>query len=631
MPHSFPLPHRGWLSAAALAALLVTVRLGPHGAAQSTPARAAVPDSAAQTRAASIIRKIFKEEYGRVERDPGAGRELAATLLQQARTIADSPALRFVALREARDLAAQAGDVAAAYQAVADMARDFAIDPLAARTEALARAGQKAGTAAAHKALAEAALSLLDEALAEGSAEAILRLSAVAEQGAAKARNLPLVVRVQKRTRELEPVRKQLEALRPAAERLRVNPNDPEANLTLGRYYCLARGKWDRGLPLLALGADSALKDLARRDLAKPEKAADRAAVADDWWAVSEQVREPAAKKHLQERAALWYLQAVAGLQGAVRARAEKRLASTGVAVPPAALGLIRTFTGHTQAVRSAALSPDGRFAVSGGDDDELRLWDIATGKQVRALTGHTDQVWSVAFSPDGKHILSSGDDRTVRLWEAASGKEVRRFTGHTDNVNRVAFSPDGRFAVSGSDDKTLRLWVVQTGKEMRRFEGHQKPIWGAAFSRDGKKIVSGAEDRTVGVWNADTGQELQTLEGHGDFVLTVAFLPDGKRVLSGGKDRTVRLWDVAARKELKRFTGHTGTVYCVAVSPDGRRVLSSGDDKTVRLWDVDTGAELHRFTGHTEEVGSVVFSADGRHCLSAGADKTVRLWELPK
>jgi WD40 repeat protein len=607
-----------------LTLLALVCASGPPGAAQAPAARAAVPDNPALARAEGAIRKIFKEEYARAAGDPAAARELAATLREQARATTDSPALRFAALREARDLAARAGDLPAAFQAAADLARDFAVDPLLVKADALTRAGQKATTPEVQRALAEAALGLLDEALGgDGPLEA-LRLAAFAEEQATRARSLPLLARVQKKARALEAFRKEFEPFRPAAEKLRRDPRDPAANLAMGRYYCLVKGNWARGLPLLALGADADLKELARRDLAAPVKAAERAAVGDGWWDQAEAAPEPA-KSALRRRAAYWYQQAVPELAGADRERAAGRLSAVGV------VGLVRTFTGHARAVQSAALSPDGRLAVSGGDDDDLRLWDVATGKTLRLLKGHTNQVWSVAFSPDGKHILSGGDDKTVRLWDAADGKEIRRFIGHTDHVNRVAFAPDGRVALSGSDDKTLRLWQPETGKELRRLEGHQKGVWGAAFAKDGKKVISGSLDKSVVLWDADTGKELRTLEGHSDGVMTVALLPDGRQALSGGNDKTLRLWDLDSAREVRRFEGHTGAVLCISLAPDGRRLLSCGQDKTIRLWDVATGKELHRFEGHTDEVVSVVFSHDGRSCLSASLDRTVRLWGLPK
>jgi hypothetical protein len=612
-----------WRGGLLLTGLILLALVSTPGLAQP-PARAPVPGGEAHARAEKAVRRIFKEEYARVARDPAAGRELAATLLNQARSTEDNLALRYAALCEARDLAARAGDLPASFQAVAELARAFAVDPLAMKADTLAQAGRRATSPEAHAVLVEAALGLLDEALAADGLVEALHLAALAEEQAARARSLPLVARVRKRVRELEPLRKQFEEFRPAAEKLRTDPSDPTANLALGRYYCLVRGNWEKGLPLLARGGDEGLKEMARRDLAGPAKPAERAALGDGWWDLAERAPEPV-KSQMQRRAAYWYQQAVAGLKGPDKVRVDGRLASVGV------IGLIRTFTGHKQAVQSAALSPDGRLAVSGGDDEELRVWDVATGKVLRLLKGHSGQIWSVAFSPDGKYILSGGDDRTARLWLAADGKEVRRLTGHDDHVNRVSFSPDGALALTGSDDKTLRLWQVETGKEVRKLEGHHKGVWGAAFTKDGKTVVSGSLDKTLGVWDAESGKQRRAIEGHDDGVMSVVVLPDGRHAVSGSNDRTVRLWDLETGKEVRRFSGHTGAVLSLALSPDGRRLLSGGQDRTIRLWDVETARELHRFDGHGDEVVSVAFSTDGRLCLSASVDRTVRLWGLPR
>ncbi|MCY3019106.1 MAG: hypothetical protein NTW87_08775 [Planctomycetota bacterium] len=80
-----------------------------------------------------------------------------------------------------------------------------------------------------------------------------------------------------------------------------------------------------------------------------------------------------------------------------------------------------------------------------------MKLWDVATGRELRTFSGHTDGVFSVAFSPDGKLALSGSWDKTLKLWEVATGRELRTFSGHDGQVMSVAFSPDGKAALSGS------------------------------------------------------------------------------------------------------------------------------------------------------------------------------------
>ena len=65
----------------------------------------------------------------------------------------------------------------------------------------------------------------------------------------------------------------------------------------------------------------------------------------------------------------------------------------------------------------------------------------------------------SVAISPDGRSVLSGSDDMRLKLWDVATGKEIHSFTGHADSVGSVVFSPDGRSALSGSHDMSLKLW----------------------------------------------------------------------------------------------------------------------------------------------------------------------------
>ena len=84
---------------------------------------------------------------------------------------------------------------------------------------------------------------------------------------------------------------------------------------------------------------------------------------------------------------------------------------------------------------------------------------------------GHTSEVRSVAFSPDGKFVVSGSDDNTVRMWRTDTGENVQTLEGHTGRVESVAFSPDGKYVVTGSIDKTVRIWHVESGQVVRQWE----------------------------------------------------------------------------------------------------------------------------------------------------------------
>jgi hypothetical protein len=153
---------------------------------------------------------------------------------------------------------------------------------------------------------------------------------------------------------------------------------------------------------------------------------------------------------------------------------------------------------GTSAAIKSVFLSADGRYAISGGDDKLVRVWDIETGRCLHALAGHAHFVSSVCMSTDGALILSASWDTTLRLWESRTGRCVRVLSGHSALVAAACLSADAAWAASGGLDGTVRLWEVATGRCLRTMHGHDGMVAGVAMSAAGDRLVSGGWDGTV-------------------------------------------------------------------------------------------------------------------------------------
>jgi RNA polymerase sigma factor (sigma-70 family) len=204
--------------------------------------------------------------------------------------------------------------------------------------------------------------------------------------------------------------------------------------------------------------------------------------------------------------------------------------------------------------------------------DGKVRLWDVATGKEQRSFkvlraneAGMRHHVWHAVLSPDGRTLAvtyqPSGrgffSQRAVRLWDVATGKELHDLTGHFDYVV-MAFSPDGRTLVTASPalqefaQKQLQrsfnqvyVWDVETGQRVGPLpEGLPAGAVAAAFSPDGRTLATATPDGTMQLWEVGSWRVRTEFRGHRDWVTALTFAPDG-RLLSGGLDTTVLAWDV--------------------------------------------------------------------------------------
>ena len=281
----------------------------------------------------------------------------------------------------------------------------------------------------------------------------------------------------------------------------------------------------------------------------------------------------------------------------------------------------IRSFPGKSSPSNSVPFFRDNRFMLTDVGGNMASVWNESTDQPIRSFAGPTDadeQIGSVAVSRDGRFVaVAAIGDHNLRLWDVATGKQIRLFVGPYYNVDSIAFSPSGRLLLTQSETGTALLWDVATGKPVRTFKGPTDGgdgggITSVAFSPDGRSILTGSVDQSARLWNATTGRQICAFEGHTDAVMSVAFSLDNRYALTGSWDHTARLWDAASCRELRSFSGHSGVVNSVAFSPDGLYVFTGSADTTTRLWSARTGHELATLISF-ENAGWAVVDPSGR------------------
>lgn len=298
--------------------------------------------------------------------------------------------------------------------------------------------------------------------------------------------------------------------------------------------------------------------------------------------------------------------------------------------LPPHALARMGTIRyRHGYLIEALAMSPDGKAVATAGSDETLRLWDLATGKELRRFS-QEKRPYAVAFSPDGKLLASA--DSTIRLWDLTGSGEARQIKVGKEYIRALAFSADGKLLASAGDDKLIRLWDVATGKELRGCGGHESVVRHLAFAPDGSRLASADGGHTVSVWDVAAAKRVRQFPGGETqyLISSVAFTSDGKGLLSGSKDNTIRWWNVETGEEVRCFRGHEKDVRFVTMTRDGKTLASAGWDRTIRLWDATTGKEKHCIRDSAWGAAALAFTPDGAILVSGGAwDSAIHRWDV--
>ena len=352
--------------------------------------RLAVPPGAERTASSKKVRDIFANDF-EAAKDKTAKIALSQELLQRGREEQD-PAAKFALLFEGRELVMNAAELQMALQATDELTSTFEVDEWVLKCDTMAKLANAAKADTERRSIAMASLLMADEAIENADWESARKLVTAASRANLRLKDADIVRTINQKRRLVQVQKKLWEDAEQAATLLAASPDDPAANLTLGRYRCLVRNDWEAGLPHLAKGSDEQLAAIAALEAKKPT-ASDALELANQWYEWGEKASESDKNGALQ-RAKHWYSTALPKLSGLDRTVATKKLdelndkvdskspSSKRLSWLGAEVGVLKRLEGHTSEVTSLDVSGSGTTLVSGSYDNTVRLWDLASGRE---------------------------------------------------------------------------------------------------------------------------------------------------------------------------------------------------------------------------------------------------------
>ena len=278
--------------------------------------------------------------------------------------------------------------------------------------------------------------------------------------------------------------------------------------------------------------------------------------------------------------------------------------------------------------MNGVALSRDGKYLAIGGDI--AQVWDLGT-RRIIARPQLDERIKTATISPDGRYLASLSEDGTVKLFNFQTRRFALSLTA--GNARLIALSPERQIFATANSDRTVRIRRIpeglveakEEGVEVARIslEGEASAM---AFSRDGRYLAT-ASGNVAQVWETVTGVPVGRKMEHADRVNAVAFSPDGRRLATASRDQNARIWETGGGQLIGQPLRHEGSVDAVAFSTTGRE-LATASGNVARVWNAATGQPSGQPINTGKKILAVALrESDNLAAINEG--NTAQIWNV--
>ena len=296
----------------------------------------------------------------------------------------------------------------------------------------------------------------------------------------------------------------------------------------------------------------------------------------------------------------------------------------------------LRTYDGHKGSVFALAVSEEGHWGFSSGDDGVVARWDLqSSAVQGEALMQTDRAVYALAYLPGWNWLAVGVSDGTVYLLDLKGNKIIHTYRQTTDAVYGFFFAQE-----SG------HLWVLQGGGflgildlDTQKLVSHRRltenHLRAASWYPIDNQVFIGTSDHLILVLDAVSGQVQSHWKAHENSVFSLAVHSDNKYLLSGGRDAHLNVWDLALGNQLvKSLPAHHYTLNEIAFAPSMDYFVTASRDKTLKVWDAYSFALLKvidhaRNEGHRHSVNRIKWLKSDNSLISCSDDRQIIRWKI--
>lgn len=321
---------------------------------------------------------------------------------------------------------------------------------------------------------------------------------------------------------------------------------------------------------------------------------------------------------------------------------------SAKVSATPAGADLLKKITAAGKlAVTSSAMSADGKQVVIGCDDGSVRVWDVATLKQLAELRGTAatakklaELEWAVA---------------TQTLEQAFQNSEITRIQAQDKALDELLKKANDAIAamkkVLPEKQKAVKPTTDAKGVAQKSVDDVKAQI---------AKVPNGKPDAALEKQLKDAQEKLQTaamtevsaLSAVSAAESNVKDAEDDLKRIKDSKDKNMKAIAAAnaaiavSKKSQEKATAEittvkaaiakpTAKILAVAFSADQQRVAALLDDKSLNVWAVASGTPIEQIAPNTaSSAATLTANADGTFAVSTGATLstgTTPAWTLER